>query len=260
MPGGHTLFGTRVFGSHAPVIDPGTLGPALYLSGLPNDGLAQSGGVLTHWTDKVLGKVFNPTGGSAGVTVFNDGSTGEAAGIWSVSICGGNFFRGFDAQGTLPGFSNANGYTQFLLTGGINSNPYGVRGFFWPSGANGLGLIEQGPGFSFFGGVPSGNLAVQDGAAGFDTGISTPLNQTSWSLWTLVSDGASNTTLYRNGVLGPKINTGVVGLSTQLVFGGPSAGPTFVCVFVSAYLLYTTQLTPVQIAGTYRWFKGHYGI
>lgn len=266
MPGGHTPFGTRVSGNRGPVIDPGTLSPVLYLSGLPNDGVVAPGGTLTNWFDKIANYNFTTTVGSAGVTAFNDGSVGEPPGIWAVSACGGNFFRGWDAHGTLPGFSNANGYTQYLLVGGVNANPYGEFLFTWPSGVDGLGLIYQGPTFNggggnlYFGTAVPGNIVITHGSSGFDTGIVTPTNQTVYDLWTLVSDGVSKTTVYRNGVAGPVLNTGVVGLATNLTFGGPSAGTSFVCSYISSYILYTAQHTPSQIAGVRRWFRQHYGV
>lgn len=272
MPGGHTPFGTRVFGNQGPVIDPGTLGPAIYLSGLPNDGVVAPGGLLTSWTDKVASYRFTPTVGSSSIAAFNDGSQGEPPGIWSVSMCGGSFYRGIDAQGTLPGFSNANGYTQYFLTGQIGSGAAAVIGPSWPSGTHGTKLIYQGA--TYNGGPPgdaiwtsgagvgaAGHVVITDGSTGFDTGVTTPQGtQTLYDLWTLVSDGTANTTVYRNGVAVAVLATGTVGLATQLTFGGPSAGATFVCALISSYILYTAQHTPGQIAGVRRWFRQRYGV
>lgn len=246
-------------GQAALAIDPGTLSPALYLSGLPGDGVSAPGGTFASWTDKVLGADFTPSTGTSGITAFNS-SVGLNPGVWAVSICGGNFFRGFDAHGGLPGFSAANGYTSYLLIGNLSAEAQGLRGFFWPVLANGLGLIYQGPGFSFFGGVPNGNLAIQDGSSAFDTGIITPTaNKFAYDLWALVSDGSANTTLYRNGVLGPVIDTGAVALATNLVFGGPSLGSTFVCALVASYILYTAQHNAGTIAGVHAWYRAKYG-
>lgn len=266
MPGGHTPFGTRVFGNQGPVIDPGTLGPAIYLSGLPNDGVVAPGGLLTSWTDKVASYSFTPSVGSSSIAAFNDGSVGEPPGIWAVSACGGNFFRGWDARGTLPGFSNANGYTQYLLVGGASAQAWCDYVLRWPAGANGLGFLYQGPTFDGKPGIyvngdsAPGKIILLGTTGGKTTGIVTPTNQTVYDLWTLVSDGTSQTTVYRNGVLGPVVNTGAVGLATNLAFGGPSSGTSFVCSLVSSYILYTAQQTPGQIAGVRRWFRQHYGV
>lgn len=247
-------------------INPSSLSPAIYLSGLPNDGVHVTSGSLTSWVDKVASYNFTPSTGSSGIAAFNDGSVGEPPGIWAVSACGGSFFRGWDAHGSLPSFSNANGYTQYLLAGGLNSNPDAVWGPRWPSGANGTGLLFQGPTFDgsggaiYFGDSAPGKIIVTSTNGGKTTGIVTPTNQVVYDLWTLVSDGSANTTLYRNGVKGPVINTGVVGLGTNLVFGGPSSGLTFVCALISSYLLYTAQHTPGQIAGIHAWFRAKYGV
>lgn len=271
MAGGHTPFGTRVFGSRGPVIDPGTLSPALYLSGLPNDGLTPAAGNLATWRDKISGTNFAPSVGSSGITVFNDGSQGELPGIWSASICGGSFFRGFDNDG-LANFPNTNGYTQYILAQASSNNDQGLAVFGWPVGTTGLALIYQ-PG-GFCGGPPgqamwtlgascpgaAGHVVIKDGSTGFDTLISSPIGQVTWDLWTIVSDGSTITTLYRNGVIGPVLATGAVGLGSHLVFGGPSAGANFACSLVSAYILYTAQHTSSQIAGVRRWFRQHYGV
>ena len=265
MPGGHTPFGTRVFGNLGPVIDPGTLGPVLYLSGLPSDGPVSSGGFLTNWFDKVANYNFTPSTGSIGIGTYNNQ---EGPGVWSALMYGGSFFAGMDAHGSLPSFPNGNGYTQYLLASGIGPDShYGVGAFFWPVGTTGLGLILQAPGFNggggnfwTFGTVPAGNVVIKDGSSGFDTGIATDVIQSTWSLWTLVSDGVSKTTVYRNGMLGLILNTGAVGLGSNLTFGGPSAGASYCHYLMSSYILYTAQHTPGQIAGVRRWFRQHYGV
>lgn len=258
-------------GGQALVIDPGTLSPALYLSGLPNDGVSAPGGNFATWTDKISGTNFAPSVGSAGITAFNDGSIGLAPGVWGVSICGGSFFRGFNNAG-LAAFPNTNGYTQYVLLSGIGAQAAAANyGFFWPSGGNGLRLVYQGTGFC--GGPPgdaiwtlgagcpgmASKIAITDGSTGFDTGIISPAGNNRYDLWTLVSDGSANTTLYRNGVVGPTINTGAVGLATNLQFGGPSSGANFICQLVSAYIMYTSQHTPGQIAGVHAWVRAKYG-
>lgn len=266
MSGGRTPFGTRAFGNHGLVIDPGTLSPALYLSGLPNDGLTAAAGSLVTWKDKISGTNFSPTVGSSGISVFNDGSQGEIPGVWSASICGGSFFRGFN-NAALASFPNTNGYTQYILVGGISANNYGMSVFRWPSGANGMNWVEQAPGFDGGGGnfwaghpVAPGNIALTGTAGALDTGIASPTSQNVYDLWTLVSDGASKTAIYRNGVPGPILGNGATGLGTNLTFGGPSAGTSFVCALMSSYLLYTAQHTPGQIAGVRRWFRQNYGV
>lgn len=270
MPGGHTPFGTRASGRRVPAIDPGTLSPAVYLSGLPGDGLTAAAGSLVTWKDKVSGTNFAPSVGGGGIPLFNDASKGELLGVWSASICGGSFFRGID-NAALANFSAANGYTQYILAQASSGNGQGLIVCSWPVGASGLSLVYQ-PG-GYCGGPPgdqiwtsgatcpgaSGHVIIKNGSAGYDTLISSPVGQVNWDLWTLVSNG-STTALYRNAVPGPVLSTGAVNLSTHLVIGGPSAGATFACFLFSSYILYTGQHTPGQIAGVRAWYRQHYGV
>lgn len=252
-------------GGQAAVIDPGTLSPAIWLDG--RAGISQSGGNLTSWVDRVGPYSFTPNLASAGVTVFSGSSWGLLPDVTTISICGGNFYRSIHNNG-LPAFSAANGYTQLMLTQAPNASKQGQWQFLWPSGANGLRLIYQPGGFDggpsggvFWssGTVVPGNIAVQDGSTGYDTGIVTPTGQSEWDLWGLVSDGSTATLLYRNGLFVRSLPTGAVSLATELVFGGPSAGSTFVCSIMAAYLLYTSQLTAGQMAATAAWFQSNYG-
>ena len=273
MPGGHTPFGTRVFQSAAPPIDPGALvpGPSLYFSGLASDGMNQAGGNLTNWVDKILGKALDPSVGSNTIPVVSSG-LGLSPGVMAASMCGGNFFRGMDTRSTLPAFSNTKGYTQYLLVSALQGAPTQAYGDWlarWDTGANGWTTIYQGPGFDgsggnfYFGDSAPGNVILQSGNGGHNTGYVTPANQSNggeWDLWTLVYDGVSTTKIYRGGAAGPSINTGTVSLQTNLVFGGPSLGPPFVCCWVSAYILYTYKHTPSQIRGVRNWFRSHYGV
>lgn len=265
MPGGHTPFGTRVFGNRGPVIDPGTLGPVLYLSGLPSDGPVSSGGFLTNWFDKVANYNFTPSTGSIGIGTYNNQ---EGPGVWSALMYGGSFFAGMDAHGSLPSFPNGNGYTQYLLASGIGPDShYGVLLFNWPSGTDGDSLIYQASGFDgsggnfYFGPSAPGHIIVRHASTGYDTGLITEAIQSHWHLFTLVSDGSTNTTIYVDGLQsGSPIAAGAVGLGSNLTFGGPSAGASYCHYLMSSYILYTTQHTPGQIAGVRRWFRQHYGV
>lgn len=264
MPGGRTPFGTRVFGSRVP-IDPATQpNLEIYLSGrggiTPNTNLAS----LTAWNDQ-SGNARNfgtVPGGSVAPVVLTTG-LGLAPGVSCISIsAGGGGTNREIINNALPSFTQVRGSTQYAL---VNFNVYngnGLRWFFWPSGAfSGPSLIYQATGFSFFGSVPNGHVAVQYGATGVDTGVVSPSG--TWDLWTIVEDpepGDGITFVYRNGQQvatfgGPASYL----LQTECDLGGPSAGAAQFGE-IASYLLYTAAHTAAQVSGIYKWFKGAYGI
>lgn len=270
MPG-MTPFGIRVSAGQAPPIDPATLGPQIYLSGLtgitPSANLAN----LTSWQDQSgnARHFANVPAGDVAPVVLTGGFGGLLPGVSCISIsndggAGSRVIR----NNTLPGFGLTAGTTQYLLAN-LNGNAGVslVRLTFWPQGANGgPDLIYQGTGFNGGGGfewtsgtVVPGHAALQIGSLGIDTGIVTP--NLHWDLWGLVITPQGGLSIYLNGALLTVVNTSgtAYSLATEMDLGGPSLGAATYAE-VASYLLYTAAHTPRQVQGIYRWYVQHYGL
>ena len=248
-------------GKGALAIDPGGL-PHLeiYLSGLA--GLINDGGnpAVAHWNDQ-SGNNRNFTAGlTGGKMLFH---TGQSEGLNSQVSCGGCISGASPPAPTglfnnlLPAFIQTRGSTQYVfaqLLSPVAAN--GIRVAMWPQGSNGgPGLIYQGPGFSFFGGVPNGHTALQVDSTGFDLG---PQPTATWNLWTIVNDTLGNMIVYLDGKLRTAFAGVTYNLTTELDLGGPSLGAD-VFDLIASYVLYTDTHSAATVAGVHAWFRSKYG-
>ena len=167
----------------------------------------------------------------------------------------------------LPMFSNATGYTHYVITRAISPGANGDWAYDWPNGANNFGgIVLQEPGFSLgIAGLPAGHVGFQpDTLAAIDLGptpVNTGLQLSPWGYYAVVQDPVKGTTVYgRSGnVLGANVAITANQCSGTLQIGVTSGGG-YCDLLTPCYLFYLGVHSPGYIAGIFAYLAGNFGI